>query len=437
MTIASLARQTFLSPVSIAIVSNGHPLLRGKPILSRNSVEEYNSKSRLITPVCQMKPVTSALALVILVHLKEESAEVKASKYDSICPMTVIFDIALSPIEGIQTVVLVKLLSYSASFCEQQTNVSRSAGAFVITGLRRLVECVFWVFFLLQSTAWQCHRRRTPVFTAILNLDAMRRAGTAAPISDASSTTSLRINRAVSQAPPVRRGKRRVLQTSSKSAEVNLCSSYSFPLLFFMFTLLLVMTDLFYLYRLSSGAVTDDSNRASNLKGTRLSRMTGSGDSPRNTTGQRFGISKHFHEGYVHIQNLHPPPPFPESIRGLEIEQEQSQISAQQDRNPPKQSLDMLHHQALAQGFQNLDDKEPIMKILQQAGLQIQDMDQRTIDELPTWSQIQRLYGKEPRIVGLETCEAFRECIDARTRFFGVAGTFNSGTNLGKDWVAP
>jgi hypothetical protein len=101
MKIASLARQTFLSPVSIAIVSNGHHLLRGRPILSRKSVEECNSKSRLITPVCQMKPVTSALALVILVYLKEESAEVKASKYDSICPMSlIIFDIALSKDRG-------------------------------------------------------------------------------------------------------------------------------------------------------------------------------------------------------------------------------------------------------------------------------------------------------------------------------------------------
>jgi hypothetical protein len=93
----------------------------------------------------------------------------------------------------------------------------------------------------------------------------------------------------------------------------------------------------------------------------------------------------------------------------------------------------MLYQQALKRGYNNLEDKEQILNILQQAMLDIDDLDQETIDELPTWKRIQTLYGTEPRILGLETCHVFTETIHpASERFFGVAGVFNSGTNLGE-----
>ena len=40
------------------------------------------------------------------------------------------------------------------------------------------------------------------------------------------------------------------------------------------------------------------------------------------------------------------------------------------------------------------------------------------------------VYGKEPIIYGLDTCELFRESSDPADHFLAVAGTFNSGTNL-------
>lgn len=202
---------------------------------------------------------------------------------------------------------------------------------------------------------------------------------------------------------------------------------------------MLVLADLSYLYRLSSQAMMDDPRHSSNLKGTHLTRVAGDIriGSFHNATIKRYGIAKDFHEGQgpVTVRNLPPPPPLPDDDQELEVDHHQQHIQMQQERHPPQQSPDMLYHQALEESFHNLNDKRPILNILQQAGLQIEDLDQRTIDELPTWSHIQRLYGDEPRIVGLETCEAFRESVDARTRFFGVAGTFNSGTNLGMNWV--
>lgn len=75
-------------------------------------------------------------------------------------------------------------------------------------------------------------------------------------------------------------------------------------------------------------------------------------------------------------------------------------------------------------------DKGPILKILSQAGIEVTDLDVATLKALPTWSQIQRLFGDRPRILGLETCQAFRESVDPSVKFFGIAGTFNTGTNL-------
>jgi hypothetical protein len=40
------------------------------------------------------------------------------------------------------------------------------------------------------------------------------------------------------------------------------------------------------------------------------------------------------------------------------------------------------------------------------------------------------LYGPEPVIHGLNTCASFRDSSDPADHFLGVAGTFNSGTNL-------
>jgi hypothetical protein len=76
-------------------------------------------------------------------------------------------------------------------------------------------------------------------------------------------------------------------------------------------------------------------------------------------------------------------------------------------------------------------DKGPILKILEQAGIDtVNDLDEETLQALPTWSQVQRLFGDGPRIVGLERCQEFRDSVDPSDSFLSIAGTFNTGTNL-------
>ena len=72
-------------------------------------------------------------------------------------------------------------------------------------------------------------------------------------------------------------------------------------------------------------------------------------------------------------------------------------------------------------------DKEPILQILREAGMD--DIDDDTMRSLPTWTEVTRLYGDKPRIYGLESCEVFRNRSDPAEHFVGTAGTFNSGVS--------
>jgi hypothetical protein len=74
------------------------------------------------------------------------------------------------------------------------------------------------------------------------------------------------------------------------------------------------------------------------------------------------------------------------------------------------------------------EDKGPILRILKEAGFD--DIDEATMRNLPTWAEVTALYGDHPRIYGLDQCEAFRNRPNPAEHFLGVAGTFNSGTNL-------
>lgn len=85
------------------------------------------------------------------------------------------------------------------------------------------------------------------------------------------------------------------------------------------------------------------------------------------------------------------------------------------------------------QGILRVQDKGPLIEILTQAGVNVKkkgNLDQEIIDSLPTWTQVTNLYGSAPIIHGLERCKEYRTNVEASTRFLGIAGTFNTGTNL-------
>lgn len=75
-------------------------------------------------------------------------------------------------------------------------------------------------------------------------------------------------------------------------------------------------------------------------------------------------------------------------------------------------------------------NKEPIFELIRDAGIDPYSLGNDTLNQLPTWEQVTSLYGTEPVFYGLDTCQRFREHSDPAEHFIGVAGTFNTGTNL-------
>jgi hypothetical protein len=74
------------------------------------------------------------------------------------------------------------------------------------------------------------------------------------------------------------------------------------------------------------------------------------------------------------------------------------------------------------------DGKEHIISLLQEAG--VTNIDNVTRELLPSWENITRFFGEGPRVIGLDQCQAFQENTMPRDRLLGVAGNFNTGTNL-------
>ena len=64
--------------------------------------------------------------------------------------------------------------------------------------------------------------------------------------------------------------------------------------------------------------------------------------------------------------------------------------------------------------------REHLLDILTDAG--VEELDVPTILSLPKWSQVTKLYGDGPVVIGLETCEKFRETIPLDDASIGTAG---------------
>ena len=75
-------------------------------------------------------------------------------------------------------------------------------------------------------------------------------------------------------------------------------------------------------------------------------------------------------------------------------------------------------------------DMKPILKILCQGGYDVSKTSNEVDrSRLPKWSEILAAYGP-PKILGLETCQAYRDKIKPEQRRVAPAGMFNTGTNL-------
>lgn len=73
-------------------------------------------------------------------------------------------------------------------------------------------------------------------------------------------------------------------------------------------------------------------------------------------------------------------------------------------------------------------NNDPVLEYFREAvGVELDD---ESIERLPTWSQIESLIGDKPVVLGLERCNDFRNNVPPLRRMLGSSGMFNSGTNL-------
>ena len=84
---------------------------------------------------------------------------------------------------------------------------------------------------------------------------------------------------------------------------------------------------------------------------------------------------------------------------------------------------------------EEIEGKMPLIRLLEDAKENITELlaDTETMRALPLWSEVVDMFGEESRVLGLETCQQFAKSRQLKntTRFhIGIAGTFNSGTNL-------
>ena len=85
--------------------------------------------------------------------------------------------------------------------------------------------------------------------------------------------------------------------------------------------------------------------------------------------------------------------------------------------------------------------RETIVNTLKDAG--VDNMEVGAVLALPKWSDVTQLYGKNgPVVIGLDTCERFRNTVSIEEASIGIAGMFNTGTNplnmyLGSNCIMP
>jgi hypothetical protein len=131
----------------------------------------------------------------------------------------------------------------------------------------------------------------------------------------------------------------------------------------------------------------------------------------------------------MHLLNIHLTD-FGNSVDHYMKQQMQLQTHLYQQQQKQEQALKHREKQdpnnMLLDGDDSDGDLGPILRILGQAGYDISNDQAIQRKSLPSWSKIVDAYG-QPTILGLETCERFRDSVDSSLRNLGVAGLFNSG----------
>ena len=75
--------------------------------------------------------------------------------------------------------------------------------------------------------------------------------------------------------------------------------------------------------------------------------------------------------------------------------------------------------------YEKCKGKKQVLGLLLRAGLE--GINKFTCDRLPSWNNLQSLYGKEPLIIGSETCELYRKTVNESQVDLRIGGLYHSG----------
>ena len=70
-----------------------------------------------------------------------------------------------------------------------------------------------------------------------------------------------------------------------------------------------------------------------------------------------------------------------------------------------------------------LRGKQRIIDLIERAGIDSSELDDQTIEDLPSWEEVVRLYGPKPIVYGLDRCQQFQDTTQ-KLGFIGTAGAF-------------
>ena len=87
--------------------------------------------------------------------------------------------------------------------------------------------------------------------------------------------------------------------------------------------------------------------------------------------------------------------------------------------------LDQTRQHAKVYSKTTMDD--PSVRTLRKQGFNVSESQ---LSDIPSWEQVTDIFGTEPVILGLETCEAYRQAVPLENRTVLPSGLFNTGTNL-------
>jgi hypothetical protein len=101
---------------------------------------------------------------------------------------------------------------------------------------------------------------------------------------------------------------------------------------------------------------------------------------------------------------------------------------------PPKSKHNSWN---IDQVLKNLTDSNPtyigrekLVRMLLEMYIDPTQIDDSIWLQVPVWEEIVQVHGRDPVIYGLDSCEKFRNTVDPIDRHVGIAGMFNTGTNL-------